>query len=145
MVKNDLYLPQDLLHRRTAQLLEAGNSGVTRETLTMAVTHNHSSPYYSSPSAGVWTFQDVFDVRFYDYYARKQAEAVEKAAANMVPVRVGASVNQFDKTHRHSFGPAIADDGTPAGYPRSDTDHDMAVVRFDDISDPGTPSRWPTS
>ncbi len=145
VVKNDLYLPQDLLHRRTAQLLEAGDSGITRETLTMAVTHNHSSPYYSSPSAGVWTFQDVFDVRFYDYYARKQAEAVEKAAASMVPVRVGASVNQFDKSHRHSFGPATADDGTPAGYPQSDTDHDMVVVRFDDISDPATPSRWPTS
>ena len=144
IVKNDLYLPQDLLHRRTAQLLEAGDSGVTRDTLTMAVTHNHSSPYYSSPAAGVWTFQDVFDVRFYDYYARRQAEAVEKAAASMVPVRVGASVNQFDKTHRHSFGPAIADAdtataGTPAGYPQSDTDHDMAVVRFDDISDPGNP------
>jgi hypothetical protein len=139
IVKNDLYLPGDLLHRRTAQLLEAGDSGVTRETLTMAVTHNHSSPYYSSPSAGVWTFQDVFDVRFYDYYARKQAEAVEKAAANMVPVRVGASVNQFDKSHRHSFGPATADDGTPAGYPNSDTDHDMVVVRFDDISNPKKP------
>ena len=139
IVKNDLYLPGDLLHRRTAQLLEAGDSGVTREALTMAVTHNHSSPYYSSPSAGVWTFQDVFDVRFYDYYARKQAEAVEKAAANMVPVRVGASVNQFDKSHRHSFGPATADDGTPAGYPQSDTDHDMVVVRFDDISDPDSP------
>ncbi len=148
IVKNDLYLPGDLLHRRTAQLLEAGTSGVTRQTLTMAVTHNHSSPYYASPSAGVWTFQDVFDVRFDDYYARKQAEAVEKAAANMKPVRVGASVNQFDKSHRHSFGPTVADPdtttgGTPAGYPVSDTDHDMVVVRFDDISDPGNPK--PTS
>ena len=45
-------------------------------------------------------------------------------------------MNQFDKTHRHSFGPAVADDGTPAGYPHSDTDHDMTVVRFDDISEP---------
>ena len=139
VVKNDLYLPGDLLHRRTAQLLEAGDSGVTRDTLTMAAMHNHSSPYYSSPSAGVWTFQDVFDVRFFDYYARKQADAVERAAASMKPVRVGASVNQFDKTHRHSFGPATADDGSPAGYPQSETDHDMVVVRFDDISEPGNP------
>ena len=52
---------------------------------------------------------------------------------------MGASVNQFDKTHRHSFGPAVADDGSPAGYPQSETDHDMIVVRFDDISDPGNP------
>ncbi len=139
IVKNDLYIPQDGLHRRTAQLLEAGSSGVTRETLTMAVTHNHSSPYYSSPSWGVWAFQDVFDVRFYDYYSKKQAEAVEKAAANLKPVRVGAAVGQFDKTHRHSFGPAIADDGSPAGYPQSDSEHDLVVVRFDDISDPANP------
>ena len=47
--------------------------------------------------------------------------------------------SQFDKTHRHSFGPAVADDGTPAGYPQRDTDHDMTVVRFDDISDPANP------
>ena len=139
VVKNDLYIPQDLLHRRTAQLLEAGDSGVTRERLTMAVTHNHSSPYYSSPSWGVWAFQDVFDVRFYDYYSKRQAAAVEKAAANLKPVRVGAAVGQFDKTHRHSFGPARADDGSPAGYPVSDSDHDLVVVRFDDISDPGNP------
>jgi hypothetical protein len=54
-------------------------------------------------------------------------------------VRVGASVSRFDKTHRHSFGPAIADDGTPAGYPNNDTDKDMTVVRFDNISDPANP------
>jgi hypothetical protein len=134
IVKNDLYIPQDLLYRRTAQLLEAGDSGITRATLTMAVTHNHSSPYYSATSWGVWAFQDVFDVRFFDYYARRMAAAVEQAARNLRAVRVGASVSYFDKTHRHSFGPAIADDGTPAGYPNSNTDHDMTVVRFDDIS-----------
>src|ERR687894_826031 len=106
LVKNDLYIPQDLLWRRTAQLLEAGGSGITRETLTMAVTHNHSSPYYSATSWGVWAFQDVFDLRFYDYYSKRMAEAVERAAAPPPPVRVGAAVTQFDKTARHSYGPA---------------------------------------
>ena len=48
-------------------------------------------------------------------------------------------MSTFDKTHRHSFGPAIADDGTPAGYPHSDADHDLTVVRFDDVSDPSSP------
>jgi hypothetical protein len=139
LVKNDLYIPQDLLYRRTAQLLEAGDSGITRDTLTIAVSHDHSSPYYSSISWGVWAFQDVFDVRFFDYYAKRMAAAVERAAANLKPVRVGASVSYFDKTHRHSFGPALADDGTPAGYPQDETDHDMTVVRFDDISDPANP------
>jgi hypothetical protein len=139
VVKNDLYIPQDLLYRRTAQLLEGGNSGITRANLTMAVTHDHSSPFYSSTSWGVWAFQDVYDVRFFDYYAKRMAKAVERAAADLKPVRVGASVSSFDKTHRHSFGPAVADDGTPAGYPNSETDHDLTVVRFDDISDPAQP------
>ena len=139
VVKNDLYLPQDLLASPHGPA--AGGRRLRRHARD-AHDGGHPQPFLALllvPSAGVWTFQDVFDARFYDYYARKQAEAVEKAAENMVPVRVGASVNQFDKTHRHSFGPAIADDGTPAGYPVSDTDHDMVVVRFDDISDPGNP------
>ena len=141
LVKNDLYIPQDLLYRRTAQMLEARRLAGSRATnLTMAATHNHSSPYYSSTSWGVWAFQDVFDVRFFDYYAQRMAEAVEQAAGD---ARAGArgrvGRRSFDKTHRHSFGPAIADDGTPAGYPNADTDHDLTVVRFDDVSDPGDP------
>ena len=104
IVKNDLYIPQDLLYRRTAQLLEAGDSGITRDTLTMAVTHNHSSPYYSSPSWGVWVFQDIFDVRFYNYYAERMAAAVEEAAANLVPVRVGGAVRQLADIHRNVPG-----------------------------------------
>ena len=60
------------------------------------------------------------------------AEAVKKAAANMKAVRVGASATHFDKTHRNAMGPAIADDGTPAGYPNAYTDHDLTVVRFDE-------------
>jgi len=139
LVKNDLYIPQDLLYRRTAQLLEQGDSGITRANLTIAVTHDHSSPYYSSTSWGVWAFQDVYDVRFFDYYAKRMAEAVERAAGDLKPVRVGASVSTFDKTHRHSYGPEVADDGTPAGYPHDDTDHDLTVVRFDDVTDPANP------
>ena len=139
IVKNDLYIPQDLLWRRTAQILEARDVGIGRENLTMAVTHDHSSPFYSSTSPGAWTFQDVYDIRFFDYYAKRMAEAVERAARNLKPVRVGASVSYFDKAHRNSMGPAIADDGSPAGYPNSDADHDLTVVRFDDISDPANP------
>jgi hypothetical protein len=140
IVKTDLYIPQDLLYRRAAQLLEQqGECGIGPETLVMGVTHNHSSPFYSSTSWGVWAFQDVFDIRFYTYMAERIFTAVERACAELVPVRVGASVGQFDGTHRHSFGPAIADDGTPAGYPHSETDHDLTVIRFDDVSDPRRP------
>jgi hypothetical protein len=135
ILKNDLYIPQDLLYRRTAQLLEANPQlGIGRENFTMAVTHNHSSPYYSSPSWGVWAFQDVFDVRFFEYYARRMYEAVEKAVQRLTPVRVGASVRQFDRTQRNAPGPQLADDGGPAGFPREYTDHDMIVVRFDKLN-----------
>src|SRR5947209_15334609 len=129
IVKQDLYIPQDLLYRRTGQLLAADPAlRIDASNLIMSASHDHSSPYYSSPSWGVWTFQDVFDVRFYEYYAQRLAAAVKQAAAHLVPVRVGAAVTQFDKTQRHSFGPATADDGTPAGYPQEDTDHDLTVV-----------------
>jgi hypothetical protein len=140
IAKTDQYIPQDLLYRRAAQLLEEqGDCGITAQTLTMTATHDHSSPMYSSTSWGVWAFQDVFDIRMYDYLSHRIFAAVEKACDQLVPVRVGAAVGQFDKTHRHSYGPAIGDDGTPAGYPYSNTDHDLSVVRFDDISDPSHP------
>jgi hypothetical protein len=140
IVKNDFYIPQDLIWRRTAHLLEAKPElGVNRENLTMAVTHNHSSPFYSATSWGVWVFQDVFDVRFYEYYAHFMARAVEEAVKRLKPARVGASVSYFDKTHRHSFAGAIADDGTPAGYPKADITNDLTVLRFDDVSNPRRP------
>ena len=120
--------------RRSSRPSTTGRIGAARN-LTMAVTHDHSSPYYSSTAWGAWTFQDVFDVRFYEYYAQQIADAVEQAAAHLKPVRVGAVGRRtLDKTHRNSIGPAMADDGTPAGYPNSDTDHDLSVVRFDDIA-----------
>src|SRR3712207_1681054 len=130
LVKHDLYLSQDLLYRRAAQLMDG--TGIARENLVIAATHNHSSPYYTSTAWGAWAFQDVFDIRAYDYFARAMAEAVKKAAADMKDVRVGASATYFDATHRNAMGPALADDGTPAGYPNSYTDHDLTVVRFDD-------------
>ena len=138
IVKNDFYIPQDLIWRRTAHLLERDPElGINRTNLTMAVTHDHSSPFYSSTSWGVWAFQDVYDVRFFEYYAHFMARAVREAVARLKPARVGASVSRFDKTHRHSFGGAVADDGTPAGYPVSDIDTDLTVLRFDDVSKPG--------
>ena len=137
LVKNDLYIPQDLLWRRTAQLLEADPTlGIGKDNLVMAVTHDHSSPYYSSTGAGAWTFQDVFDVRFYNYYAQRQAQAVREAVAKLTPVRVGASTTAFDKTPRNALGPDLAaapgpTAGSPAGFPDSYTDRTMSVVRFD--------------
>ena len=140
LVKTDLYIPQDLLYRRAAQLIkEKGVQGIDRTNLVMAVTHDHSSPFYTTPSWGVWVFQDVFDIRAYEYYAERIARAVKKAADSMKPVRVGGAETQLERVHRNSQGGATANDGSPAGYPYEYTDHTVGVVRFDDISDPAKP------
>jgi hypothetical protein len=151
MMKNDLYIPQDLVDERIATILEDHDRNVmlglekgpitriNHSNLMVAVSHNHSSPYYSTPSWGVWTFQDVFDLRFFEYFAQQSAKAVIDAVAAMVPVRMGAASIAFDVTQRHSFGGAIADDGTPAGYPKTDNDKVIAILRFDDISNPIAP------
>ncbi len=155
VVSNDLYIPQDLLNRRVAGILQEHDllnpesaTGITPENLTISVSHSHSSPYYSSPSWGVWAFQDVFDIRFFEHIARKMAEAVIQASNTMVPVRMGAATIPFtvDDTplgpswlKKHSYGPTTGDDESPAGYPRWETDRDLAVVRFDDVSHPSSP------
>jgi hypothetical protein len=138
LVKNDLYIPQDLLWRRTAQILESKSIDIDRDNLTMTSSHNHSSPLYSSTGWGVWVFQDVFDFRYFEYMAQTMASAVAEADRTKVPVKVGASVTQYDFVQRNVPGPSTADDGTPAGFPNDYTDHDLMVVRFDRL-DNGKP------
>src|SRR3954464_952515 len=145
LVSDDHYIPQDALWRRTAQLLDADTGGVVNErNLTMSVTHNHSSPSYSSFDWGVWTFQDVFDFRFYDYYARQNAKAVENALKDLHNVRVSATVSRFDAFQRNPMGPGAADDGTPDGFPRPYTDHDLSVVHLQNIDDAKHPKSLAT-
>src|SRR5437868_3089078 len=145
IVSDDHYIPQDALWRRTAQLVSADTHGVINEkNLTMAVTHNHSSPSYSSFDWGVWTFQDVFDFRFFAYYARQNAKAVEQALANMHDVRVSATASRFDAFQRDPMGPGWADDGSPDGFPRPHTDHDLSVVSFQNVDDPRHPQQLAT-
>jgi hypothetical protein len=140
LVSDDHYIPQDALWRRTAQLLEADTHGaIGTSNLIMSVTHNHSSPSYSSFDWGVWSFQDVFGFRFFDYYAHQNAAAVEQAMAHLHGVRVSATVSHFDAFQKNPMGPTTADDGTPAGFPRPHTDHDLSVVHFQNIDDPANP------
>ena len=135
MVSDDHYIPQDALWRRTAQILDQKTGGLINEqNLTMTVTHNHSSPSYSSLDWGVWTFQDAFDFRFFDYYANQNANAVIQAMKNLEPVRVSATVVRYDAVQKNPMGPGWADDGTPDGFPRPDTDHDLSVVLFQGLA-----------
>lgn len=154
VVTNDLYIPQDLVDRRVAGLLAEydatasanDRTGITDANMMISVSHSHSSPYYSTPSWGPWAFEDVFDIRYFDHISHRMAEAVIAASRKLVPVRVGASVSYFDLLQRHSFGPSVADDGTPAGFPDADFAENRSVaktenekmafvVRFDDISE----------
>jgi hypothetical protein len=135
LLSDDHYIPQDALWRRTAQILDQKTGGlINTKNLTMTVTHNHSSPSYSSLDWGVWTFQDAFDFRFFDYYANQNANAVLKALERLRPVRVSATVVHFDAFQKNPMGPGWADDGTPDGFPRPHTDHDLSVVHFQELS-----------
>jgi hypothetical protein len=134
LVKGDSYLAQDLLTRRAAQILASGRSGIGYEELVLMATHNHSSPYRTTPAAGVWAFQDVMDLRAFEYHARQIAAAVEQAAANLEPARMGATTVEHRIYKGNIAGPAVADDGSPAGYPNDHADASLSVIRVDDVS-----------
>ena len=134
LLTSDSYLAQDLLLRRVGQLLDEGDSGITYSQLVHSASHNHSSPYQFTQSAGVWVFQDAYNAIAFEGQARALAQAVELAAANMKPARMGATVVQHTLVKDNIVGPALARDGTPAGYPRDFNDNDLTVIRFDDLS-----------
>ncbi|HVM18581.1 MAG TPA: neutral/alkaline non-lysosomal ceramidase N-terminal domain-containing protein [Egibacteraceae bacterium] len=136
LVKTDSYLAQDMLTRRVGQILSQGDSGITTDQILVQASHNHSSPYYTTPGWGVWLFQDAFDARAYEYHARQMAASIQAAVADLRPARMGAKTVEHTIYKGNIVGGAIADDGTPAGYPDEHQDAGMTVVRFDDVSGP---------
>src|SRR4051794_7541671 len=139
LLKVDNYLAQDYLTWRMAAILAADGSKVTFDHILMSATHNHNSPYYSSPSWGVWAFQDVMDLRMFEYEARAGAAAIEQAERSMVPARVGATTVQFPDFQGNIAGQDLDNDGAPAGYPMGVNDHGLVVMRFDNMTDPAAP------
>ena len=134
LLKTDNYLAQDLLLRRVGQLLEGGDSGIAYDDILHSATHNHSSPYYSTTSPGVFVFQDAFDQRMFEYQARAVALAIERAADDLRPARMGATTVQHTIYKGNIAGIDLGDDGTPAGYPSDFGDTGLVVMRFDDVS-----------
>lgn len=140
-VKTELYLQQDVLTRRVAQLVSGADpaadeltvEGLDGSRIMLGGTHNHSAPSYASTAWGVWLFTDTFDARMFEATARRIARAIKEADAARVPARMGASVTRFDEVQRNILGPAVADDGTPAGFPHDVFDDELAVVRFDTL------------
>jgi hypothetical protein len=139
LVKDDNYLAQDMLTRRAGQILAADGSAVTYDHILLSATHDHNSPYYSTPAAGVWAFQDAMDLRMFEYQARQMATAIETAERGMVPARVGGTTVQFSDFQGNIAGADVNEDKSPTGYPLWDNDHGLTVLRFDDVSDPATP------
>ena len=137
-VKTELYLQQDVLTRRVAQLVagdpvapEYAVDGLDGSRIMLGATHNHSVPMYASMAWGVWLFTDSFDFRMFETTARRIARAIKEADAALRPARVGAAVTRYDDVQHNVLGPAVADDGSPAGFPRDHFDDELAVIRFD--------------
>jgi hypothetical protein len=139
LIKTDNYLAQDALLRRVGQLLQAAGSQVGYEQILHMVTHNHSSSYSATPAWGVWVFQDIFDPRFFERQARAMASAILQAETNLVPARMGATVIRHKIFKGNVVRLAVANDGTPAGYPLEYGDLGLTVMRLDDMSKPQTP------
>jgi hypothetical protein len=131
LVKDDNYLSQDVLTRRAAQLLAAHGSEVTYDHLLVSATHDHNSPYYSTPAAGVWLFQDAMDLRMLEYQARAIAQAVEQAERSSRPARLGATTVEFPWFQGNIAGAGVGEDGSPVGYPLQENDHGLTVLRVD--------------
>ena len=138
LLKDDHYLSQDAVQRRIGQILAANGSSVTYENLLASATHNHNSPYQVTPSWGVWAFQDAFDARMFEFFARHAAAAIMEAEANLQPARMGATEVYQDIFKANIQGADVGDDGTPVGYPKNYGDHGVAVIRFDN-ADTGAP------
>ena len=133
LVKTDNYLAQDLLIRRVGQILQAQGSTLDHTKILHAATHNHSSPYYSSPAVGVWVFQDVWDIRAFEYQARQIALAISNAEAAMKPAQMGATTVYANDLKANIAGRRITRDGSPAGYPDTFGDDGVVVIRFDEV------------
>jgi hypothetical protein len=139
LVKSDSYLAQDHLSRRVGQILEAEGSAISYDEIFHMASHNHSSPYYQSPSWGVWVFQDAFDLRAFEYHARQMAAAILAAESDLVPARMGATTVTHEAFKGMIAEATVTDDGTPGGYPADFGDLGLSVVRFDDLSNPAAP------
>lgn len=138
-VKSDSYLAQDYLQRRVGQILTLSGSKVEYSEIFHMASHNHSSPYYMTPSPGPWIFQDAFDIRAFEYHARQMAKAIMAAEDAMVPAAMGATTVDHKLFKGMIQRKGISDDGTPRGYPDDFGDFGLSVIRFDDMTDPAQP------
>ena len=102
-----------------------------------AATHNHSSPYYTTTSPPACSSSRTSSTRgMFEYQARAIARR-HRDGRPPTCARRGWPRRpcQHDVFKGNVVGPALADDGTPAGYPREFGDNGLVVMRFDDVTD----------
>ncbi len=149
-VKTELYLQQDVLTRRVAELVSGGDlvvrdyvvDGLDAAHVMLGATHNHSAPEYASTAFGIWLFTDTLDLRMFEATARRIAEAIRRADERLAPASVGAAVLRFRGVQRNILGPATADDGTPAGFPHDVFEDELVVIRFERAADRTPIAAW---
>ncbi|MDQ3962728.1 MAG: hypothetical protein M3277_02285 [Actinomycetota bacterium] len=134
-VKSDNYLAMDALARRVGQILLVEGSKISYDEIFHMASHNHYSPMYTTPSWGVWLFQDVFDIRAFEYQAQQMADAIQMAEHDLQPAKMGATTVEHNLFKGMVARRGVADDGTPVGYPLDFGDFGLSVVRFDTLDD----------
>ncbi len=142
LLKSDNYLAQNYLLRRAGQLLADAGSSIKADDILHSASHNHNSPYYSTPSAGVWVFQDAFDLRAFEYQARAISNAILAGEQNLAEAQMGATEVAHSVFKSNIVRTAIADDGSPAGYPLEFGDNEIAVMRFDSVATGDPIAAW---
>jgi hypothetical protein len=138
LVRADLYLMHEQIQIRVAELVEPA-TGMGRDQLFLAGTHNHSSPHAISASAGAWTFADAFDARQFAYVTRAIADAIIAADASLRPAVVRAHATEYREVQQNIIGPTRrvleAPDGSEeevdVGFPRDHFDGQLTLLRFE--------------
>lgn len=103
--------------------------GIPRENILLCATHTHGGPSpayrYNSPSAEI--------IAYTDEMTEKLIGAVKEAVSNLTPAKIGAGIGECKlNINRRARRP----DGTMTIGRNFDgpVDHEVAVVRIDDIS-----------
>jgi hypothetical protein len=145
LVRADLYIMHEHLHRRIADLVSAA-TGLERDRIFLVATHNHSTPHALSAAAGVWILADAFDPRHFVYASRQIASAIIAADAELQPAELRVVKSEIRSVQRNVIGPGQSEVENPdgaleavsVGYPRDYFDPDLLMVRFDrpDSTDP---------
>jgi hypothetical protein len=147
IVRVDAYVMHEQVHRRVAELVRDA-TGIDRDRLFIAGTHNHSVAHAWSPAPGIWTQADAFDPRHFVYVTRQIAAAVVDATSRLRPARLQVAESQFDDVQYNVIGPALTafspSEGAPAetvqaGYPFDHFDPQLVVMRFEEAKAPHAP------